>query len=252
MLNFYKPLLLFFLLPVFSWAQSNYESGYVVTLKGDTLHGFIKFNGWENNPAVIFFKPNPTSNATKFTPKDIKYINIKVDFLVEYQKYEGPISTDNTDINNLNRERDSSFRMDDVFLKVLQKGDKVTLLSYSDDFKTRFFIQDRPDQIPKELVYRLYYNPDHDVTGTTVNENTYMKQLFAQAEKNNLMTDALLWDIQHSNYNELDILKIVSKINGVSATDSSKNNLSKSKPYKLLLSLTGFVVIAILVLSVRH
>lgn len=34
---------LILILPAFSFAQSNYKAGYVVTTKGDTLRGFINY-----------------------------------------------------------------------------------------------------------------------------------------------------------------------------------------------------------------
>jgi len=41
-----KLLLIFILLPFISTAQTNYKPGYVVTLTGDTLHGFIDYKEW--------------------------------------------------------------------------------------------------------------------------------------------------------------------------------------------------------------
>ena len=43
-------------LPLCSLAQSNYTAGYVVTVKGDTLHGYIDFREWYINPSFIDFK----------------------------------------------------------------------------------------------------------------------------------------------------------------------------------------------------
>ena len=45
-----------FLLPLLSIAQANYKSGYVVTLKGDTLRGYINYKEWGRNPKDIDFK----------------------------------------------------------------------------------------------------------------------------------------------------------------------------------------------------
>ena len=57
MKHFNKLLLSLFLLPFFSVAQSNYKPGYVVTSKGDTIHGFIDLQAWDSNPTAISFKP---------------------------------------------------------------------------------------------------------------------------------------------------------------------------------------------------
>src|ERR1700733_6331117 len=99
MTQFYKLLFLLFLLPLFSLAQSNYKPGYVVTLKGDTLRGFIDYREWDSNPNAINFKTIAANKtAQSFTPADIVYFNI--DDMETYQTYTGKISTDPVNIDN--------------------------------------------------------------------------------------------------------------------------------------------------------
>jgi len=73
------------------------------------------------------------------------------------------------------------------------------------------------------LVYRLYNNySGNDVngqSGVTVNENTYLKQLFALANKYNVLDDHLTQFIQKAEYTKSDILKIISKINNISESE---------------------------------
>jgi hypothetical protein len=65
-----KLLLFFFLLPFFSLAQTNYKPGYVVTLKGDTLRGFIDYKEWIKNPKYISFKNTPGNREVEsFSPQ---------------------------------------------------------------------------------------------------------------------------------------------------------------------------------------
>ncbi|MDB5026006.1 MAG: hypothetical protein JWP78_3761 [Mucilaginibacter sp.] len=49
MRKIFKTLLTVVLLPALSYAQSNYKPGYVITLKGDTLPGFIDYREWNSN-----------------------------------------------------------------------------------------------------------------------------------------------------------------------------------------------------------
>ena len=86
-----KLLLTLFLLPLLSSAQNNYQPGFIVNSKGDTLHGFINYTEWGNNPQKISFKPEPSGCPLKFTVNDIKYFSVFVGRLAEYEKYEGPI-----------------------------------------------------------------------------------------------------------------------------------------------------------------
>jgi len=213
-----KALLAFLLMPLFSLAQSNYKPGYVVTLKGDTIHGLIDYRDWDSNPNSINFKTASASQTPQsFTPADIAYFNIEnVD---AYQTYTGKISTDVTDIDKLSV-RDTGSRVAMVFLKVLQKGKNVELFSYSDKVKNRFFIGESPNYAPVELEYRVYVK---NQTGETVNENTYLKQLFALANKYNALDDDLEKTFQTENYSSWLILKIVSKINKTSKSDYKKS-----------------------------
>jgi hypothetical protein len=253
MTHFHKLLLITLLAPLFSTAQSNYQPGLVVTLKGDTLRGFINFKEWDNNPRYIFFKTDPLGTPSKFTVKDIRYLRVNVDFLVEYQKYEGLISTDNIDIDKIHAERDSTFRLDTVFLKVLQRGKNLVLYSYSDDVKTRYFISENSADSPQELTYRIYYDYNNSkTTGRTVYENNYKEQLYSIGVKANMMNDKLKRYISQADYTQIYLITIASRINGISEADSSKNNLSVPKPFKPVLILAGCIAVGLFLLSKVH
>jgi hypothetical protein len=227
---FHRLLFMLLLSPLFSLAQTNYKPGYVVTLKGDTLHGFIDYRGWEANPTAIFFKTAiGDSNPQKLTVSDIGFFS--VDNVETYKKYAGAISTDITNISHLRTGRSTSFRLDSVFLKILQKGKNVALYSYTDDIKTRFYIGESPDYAPAELVYRIYDDPAvvTNIHGSTVIENTYLKQLFALANKYNVLDDNLTKAFETAGYSEPDLLPIVSKINNISKSAYEKKYAQKSQ-----------------------
>ncbi len=153
-----------------------------------------------------------------------------IDGIASYQKFLCMISTDVTDSRHIVEGRDTSFRIDSVFLKVFQKGKNLALYSYTDNLKTRFYIGEAPDYKPTELTYRLYLDASN-ATNTTVNENTYQKQLFALANKYNALDDkmtALLED-QFLAYREDGLLKIVSRINNISKAEIAKKYSGHSK-----------------------
>jgi len=114
-------------------------------------------------------------------------------------------------------ERDTSFKVDAVFLQLLQRGKYLGLYAYQDDIKIRYFISEAPDYTPTELVYRLYYDMEQVtlLTGRTVNEDTYKKQLFALAAKYDKITDRLVADLNDAEYKDYHLVGIVSKINGI-------------------------------------
>ena len=219
MKNFFITLLSFFSLPLFLFGQSNYKPGYVVTLKGDTVRGFIDYREWVSNPISINFKTAlADTKPLKYTPAEINFFTVGQ--MEAYVRYSGPISMDPVDINHLSYERDTTFRTAAVFLKILQKGSNVALYAYTDDVKPRFFIGDAPGYVLQELVHRIYKN---SVSGLTENENTYMKTLYELANKYQVLTPLLQTDIERMDYNGSAILDIVSKINHISAANEKKN-----------------------------
>lgn len=221
-----KLLLLVVFLPLFSLGQSNYKPAYVTTLKGDTLHGYIDFRGWESNPTSINFKKFSTdAKEQKLGTDDINGFSIGE--LATYQKYSGKISMNPTDPDHIINGRDSSFKIATVFLKMLQKGDKIILFEYADDIKSRYFISETAGDTPYELDYKIYNNSESSSNaGKTVSENTYMRQLYMLAMKENVLTDKLQVDIERTDYSSTGLLKIVSKINGV----VERVNSARSKP----------------------
>jgi hypothetical protein len=218
---YYKLFSIVFLFPLFSLAQSNYKPGYLVNLKGDTLHGFINYREWNSSPDAIIFKSGTNANPQKFTVNEIRYFSVEE--LESYQKYTGLISMDATNTQHLFTVRDTSNKEVSVFLKVLQKGKNIALYSYTDALKSRFFVSETPDYKMSELVYRIYEGPETK-QGTTVNENTYQKQLYALAIKYHTLDDDLTNTFQKTDYTTDDLLAIVSKINRVSKAEIKRKN----------------------------
>ena len=198
-------------------AQSNFKSGYVLTLKGDTIKGFIDYQEWDVTPLTINFKKALADKSTiVYGPADISYFN--VNGIEEYQKYEGAVSTDPTSTYKVATGRDTSFKVESVFIKVLQKGDHVALYEFKDDIKARYFLSESPGFEPKELVFRVYQDPNYATNidpnaSKTITEFTYRKQLSAAALKFNELNDKLISFIGTSEYSADNILGIVSRIN---------------------------------------
>lgn len=204
-------LTLFSSLPFLSRAQRNYKPGYVVNLQNDTLHGYIDYRGWENNPKAIRFKknldePNPasfsTANAQAFGISGIEY----------YQRFIVKASVEQTSINHLTVGPDTSFQMDTAFLKVIIKGKNVSLFSLTDKIKTRFYIKDSRDNQTKELGYYVYYRTDDEVTTETI--RTFRQQLIALAMYYQPQNTKIISKINYAHYWQSDLKNIVTLING--------------------------------------
>lgn len=215
-MNLLKPLLLLALLcPVVSFAQSNYKPGYAVTLNGDTLKGLINPKDLQGNPKSITFKTTSAVSPVILTPKNVKRIVVGGKHI--YERYAGPITLDNISENWISNSRDTSVRIDTVFLKVLAKGPNVSLYSYGDAVKDRFYITENDSEMPVELGYRLYYDSNkvdiYSNHGRTVNENTYMKQLYNIALKHNLANPEMQQLVEWCRYSKGYLLEVVKKLN---------------------------------------
>jgi hypothetical protein len=227
---FYRFFSVAFLLPFFSLAQSNYKPGYVVTLKGDTLRGFIDYREWSNNPEAISFKHQLSdAKGIKYTPNDAGYFNINN--IEAYQKYTGPISMDVVNTDHLTTGKDTSTKITDVFLRILQKGKNVALYSYTDDLKARYFIGDSPGFAPKELVYRIYEANDANGNGKTFTDETYLKQLNTLAIKYNALNDDLAHTLEKADYQKPPIMLIVSRINNITQQEFKAKYDDKGNNY---------------------
>lgn len=198
------------LLPFFSLAQSNFRPGYVITSKNDTVKGYIDYREWSFNPGDINFKLSPGDKQVRhLTTQDISYF--EVTGLEAYRLYQGPITMD--DPNHANETRDTSVKNGIFFLKILQQGPHVTLYSYTDNVKIRFFVQDQGGKVD-ELIYRTYYVPDETDLGRggkLVNENIYFRQLAALAVKYNML-DASSNNSSAIHSNQLFQLTIANKL----------------------------------------
>lgn len=221
MKKFYNLTLLVLLVPVMSFAQSNYKPGYVVNLKGDTIKGYVDYQEWDANPDVVSFKKTSAEQSVKYGTSDISAFGI--DKLEAFTRYSGRISTNQVDPNyvvtDAESEADTSFRVAAVFLKVLEKGSRIALYSYKDNLKIRFYVGEAPDYTPKELIYRLT---------RTHTEKTYQKQLSAAAAKSNELNDNFITIIAHSEYTEDNLLDIANRINRISKAEYNKSHYSGS------------------------
>ncbi|WDF75379.1 hypothetical protein PQ469_15925 [Mucilaginibacter sp. KACC 22773] len=219
---YYKLLLPALILPLFSVAQSNYKPGYVVTLKGDTLRGFINIKEWAVNPRKVSFKTS--TNDTP--PRDLGVSDITSFAATNseaYQRYIGLLNVDPTKISSLSNGRNTDTKTDSVFLKIIQKGANITLFEYADDLKNHYFVSGSGDAQPTELVYRVYKND-----GKTINEDAYKQQLFLLSEKYNGSNNTKTI-IEKADYNADDLIEIARFINKTNTkqdatlTDGSKS-----------------------------
>jgi len=207
MKKIYGVLLLLF--PFICFSQSNFQKGIIVNHERDTISGFIDYREWTKNPSEILFKKTLTSEAKKLAEKEITYFEV-----VNNEAYRLallPISMDKVDLPDLSIGTDSTHIFRAVFLKIIEKGKNVTLLSYRDNLKTRFYIE--TGKGVEELVFKRYYLDEKKQKTST--ENLFRGQLLAVSQKSAVeITPAFREKISKTDYTINSLSAIIRNING--------------------------------------
>lgn len=217
-------LCLLLLCPFISQAQANYKPGFVVTTAGDTLRGFINYKEWDQTPATITFRQNPDGASEQvFDASSSRYFEISG--YEAYQSYAGPITMNPLDIQNISTNSSTLVTNATVFLKILEAGDKVTLFSYTDRIKARYFVQEHNAPSPQELYYNKYYVAN---TGKTqiIEQKGYIGQLQFLASKYDATSAKIMGDIENAPYKSYALLSIVNKLNGDTNQDKPTTSIA--------------------------
>jgi hypothetical protein len=148
-------LLLCFALPLVTFSQSNYRSGYIIKNNGDTIKGYINYREWSLSPKYIQFKSViADKQVVVFNVPSLK--SFTIDGADRYVSYIGPVSTGKTgSITDLSRSLDTSMRQDSAFLKIVMSGPNVELFYHADELKYRYFISEGAS-MPYELNFYQY------------------------------------------------------------------------------------------------
>ncbi|MCD8740651.1 hypothetical protein LT679_08575 [Mucilaginibacter roseus] len=194
------------LCPILCVAQSNYREGYVIQNNGDTVKGYINVKEWDTNPQSISFKKSVADKGeTKYTPLTVKSFTAG-DY--SYLAYIGHVSNNKNVFPDLDTYRDTTTRVDTVFLHELISGSKVSLYDKFQDNKRSFFYKEG-NQLPVELIYYNYYEDGSTIRTLPV----YISQVF-ELQKKYSGGDVRLTDFDRLNYRKDDLLKVFEKING--------------------------------------
>ncbi len=197
--------LLFF--PICLEAQKNLQPGFVVLSAGDTLRGFIDHKEWHKNPSNISFRTAADGQEKIYSKKDIVYFGI--DGKESYQLFKVRISMDTRVLNYIPDKKDTTNRVELVFLRIVYVGRNLTLLSFNDESKLRWYVRETARETPEELLNSVYRN------GSVVfNEREYRRQLLHLATTYQPQDSETITLINRAGYGKKTILKICEKING--------------------------------------
>jgi len=199
-------------------AQKNYQKGYIINRIGDTVQGWIDYRNWDLNPEFILFKTSLESPSQRLGLNELDYFEITgVDYYKKFILWKDidPVAISAVDANDMHNR---SFAKDTAFLRMIVKGEKVSLYLLQ-DFKQHFFIKPEKDTLA-ELIYRVYYT-NYDL-GQVKTEYTFRNQL-KQYTFNDYVSPSVRKKIDIALYRENYLRSIVTGLN------PGGNNLAGSR-----------------------
>ena len=201
-------------LPFLSFAQTNFKPGFLVNNQLDTLQGFVDYKErFLNQPSFVFKTDN--QSAQRYDLDNV--IAYGINDAEQFRRFTVNISTSSEELSHLSRGIDTTTRVDTVFLKVLYDGKEVSLYSYQDDVKKRYYIQ-QANQGPVELQRFIFVLPEN--TSMSVTTNRFRNQL--QAIHARLHPEKPLSDSRwlRINYTERDLIQAVAALNNANVPQS--------------------------------
>ncbi len=202
-------------------AQKNFKKGHIVNNDGEIISGYINYREKIKSPVSVEFKKNKDERSSIYTVRDLK--SFEITGFESYARYSCKVSMDYRDLNNLARGNDTAYKTDTLFMRVLETGKYVDMLSYQDKIKIRFYIKAISDSIPQELVCKAYLDPNKNLD-VVVEVNDFRYQLMQYAEQHKAANDAFNTKAVAANYNRDDLRKLVRLINGNSEGNTMQNN----------------------------
>jgi hypothetical protein len=190
-------------------AQKNFVKGNIVTSNGETIEGYINYREKIRSSVSVEFKRNKEEKKSRiYTVSELK--SFEITGLEKYTGYICSVSMDSRDLNSLSRGNDTTSTIDTLFLRELSSGRHLTLLSYQDKIKLRFYIKNVNDSIPQELIYQVYLDPGNS-SDVIIESHQFRDQLKQAAEKHHSATSAVVTKAAQANYNAADVEKLVDR-----------------------------------------
>lgn len=163
-------LLLTTILSLNSYSQINFDKGYFINDSNQKVDCLIKNIDWKNNPTEFEYKLTNNSDTQKATIKTVKEFGIYN--MSKYVRYLVKIDRSSDLINKMSNVKNSVFKEEELFLKVLIEG-KANLYSFEDSNLKRYFYSLDNSNV-EQLIFKQYINSDNQV-GTN---KKYKQQLW--------------------------------------------------------------------------
>lgn len=149
----------------------NFQPGFIIDLKGDTIKGQIDYKRWDRNPKSITFRQEVQTST--FHPNEIQ------SFSVESENYQSAIV--DVDVspykpNDLTQSPEPEYKRDTVFLQSVFQGKKNLFFLKDRNAKKHFYILDNGFE---PLVYKQYVKYNSGGSAKGILDNTKYKSQLA-------------------------------------------------------------------------
>ncbi len=204
-------ILLFLLLSINSYSQSDFVQGYFIDNAGIKTNCLIIDSDWDSNPRVIHYKLDQNSKLQVSDISLIKEFGSLSDYI--FKRYD--VLMDVSKTNEIDNVKSFTFYSKTLFLKEIVSG-SANLYSYNDSGSMKYFFNTNPNETPVQLEYKRYS------FGTEIFvNNNFRQQLF-----NTLKSDKLQQsDFDKLEYRSTSLIKIFQKYNGLD--DQKQKNIFK-------------------------
>jgi hypothetical protein len=161
-----------FLFVSLSFGQKNMQPGYIFSLKGDTIKGYIDYRNWEKNPKSISFGTTKTGRTSLYKPINIKGFTVANDTYIS-----GKVTIDDSPhrVSELKSTLEYNYISDTAFLLSLIQGEKSLLYYLDNKSKEHFFI--RTDTGFSLLIYKPYLKIDGNGNMNKAEDKRFIGQL---------------------------------------------------------------------------
>jgi hypothetical protein len=124
-----------------SYCQQMPDSTSYIVVGADTLHGFLKYQDLESNPATIKFRSRESADWKEYTPRDVSAFYV---FGNMFESKTVEIDFSSTQINDILAHARQNVVLDTlVFLKVELKAKSIALYKYFDgNAQAHYFVSD--------------------------------------------------------------------------------------------------------------
>jgi len=200
-MKFIKCLVILCLLYIYLPAQQIFDSGYIITLKKDTLKGFIRADLESDLVSGVKFKSDDRPELKSFTPSDLLGFRIGNDIY--------------NSMRFLNTAEDSV--IETAFVKQLVKGE-YNLYAYRKPDRFFYLIQ-------KDTILYFLYDEVSRGTGEIIQKGNYFNYLSLIA----VPCDKLTNIVGRVGYNDKDMASFISKVDNCETPGVATNYFQKPK-----------------------